>query len=417
MKSRGGVKNQNRGKDLHRLEEKRLALEIKQLQTPFYKNTSFWIGAVTALAATFGIIYQSQISEVKKERALLAVERAQKLENKVKSEILTLTELKEKSELEVVRLTKSIESSRSKLSAIKNDIENATKHGNTENRSTFEKAIVDLEDVLTDLPVTPRATATIASWNIENAWRGISDNRAKLIARALGDMDADVSVLLEMSYETSEQLVEAMSKLGLCYRFQLLEQLARQKISLFFRCGTEIEVKFSELIDGSNAGRRGLRNAIASHVRIGKFDFVLIGVHLKSKVGGKTELIRQTQAKAISSYISNLETIEKDVLIIGDYNFDAADEIETARALATEVNIVFPELEKLSSKGTYLFGGRRILIDGFAFAFDTPKEYILGSVDIVPLDVTLGLSPEEFKEEVSDHLPIISRFRTYLDSD
>jgi hypothetical protein len=60
------------------LEAKKLALEIRQLERPFYRNPGFWFNSTAALAAIGGIFFQHQLSEVKSQRAELLVEKKER---------------------------------------------------------------------------------------------------------------------------------------------------------------------------------------------------------------------------------------------------------------------------------------------------------------------------------------------------
>ena len=57
------------------------------------------------------------------------------------------------------------------------------------------------------------------------------------------------------------------------------------------------------------------------------------------------------------------------------------------------------------------------LLDGFAIGRFATDEYIPGSLHVMAIDRALDMSRERFIDRVSDHLPMIARFRINADDD
>jgi hypothetical protein len=57
------------------------------------------------------------------------------------------------------------------------------------------------------------------------------------------------------------------------------------------------------------------------------------------------------------------------------------------------------------------------LLDGYAFTNIDESEYVSGSVRIVPMHEQPGLSLQQYRSRVTDHLPVIATFNVDTDHD
>jgi hypothetical protein len=80
-----------------RLELEKLQAEIDNLKRPWWQNPTFWVAVATTLIAFFGVVVQYvrssneyQLAEIGRQRALLETERAERLQEKYRSENGTL---------------------------------------------------------------------------------------------------------------------------------------------------------------------------------------------------------------------------------------------------------------------------------------------------------------------------------------
>lgn len=169
-----------------------------------------------------------------------------------------------------------------------------------------------------------QTTASIAAWNIKG-FDPIPATRTRLIARAIHNLKPDVIALSEVNSSTAQEtldlMIDTLRQLGNRYRFVFIPQTSRQAIAILFKDQPRVSVTGEQLIQGSDDNDRDLRKALAANVRIGRFDFILIAVHMKSARGNAERQTRTQQAEAIAAFISDAtKGNEKDVLLIGDYN-------------------------------------------------------------------------------------------------
>jgi endonuclease/exonuclease/phosphatase family metal-dependent hydrolase len=171
-------------------------------------------------------------------------------------------------------------------------------------------------------------------------------------------------------------------------------------------------------------------------VKINRFDFYLVGVHLKSKItrpGLPSPLeMRDRQCAAIAERLHTLteKGPEKDVMIVGDYNMTpegqaAPDEAADAKNFDTlnrfhNLRFLSSEVKSPTHVGFFQGRFRASKLDGFAISNSAVKEYVPDSFRVLN-DEALGAGPKQFtnhgKEFLSDHYPIVADFKTEEDGD
>ena len=262
-------------------------------------------------------------------------------------------------------------------------------------------------------------TAVVAAWNVEG-FEAISAEKAQRLARAIADLDAEVIALSEVNPDSvADQIVTALGALGADYQRTILDQTARQNLALLHKTG--VTVSNATLIPGSDDDNPDLRKALAANVRIGRFDFIVIAVHLKSGRGDEERATRSRQAEVIASFINDATAgAEKDVLLIGDYNMRPEQDQENFSALNPDQFLRFISSEDLAGQISHISNcapNRGSLLDGYAISRQHTTEYVHGSLRIFPLDRALQLNCVAYTRDVSDHLPVIARFRITRDDD
>lgn len=146
-----------------------------------------------------------------------------------------------------------------------------------------------------------RSTANIAAWNLEG-FNGISDERIKKQIQGLSMLDAEVVALVEINpIEVIDKIKVGLKKNGLTYHSSLIEQSGKLHIGVFYKNG--VVASNPRLIEGSDLGDPNKRKAFVLDLKIGKFDFIIIVVHLKSGRSLPNQKIRDEQAKVIFSFI------------------------------------------------------------------------------------------------------------------
>jgi endonuclease/exonuclease/phosphatase family metal-dependent hydrolase len=265
-----------------------------------------------------------------------------------------------------------------------------------------------------------RATGAIVAWNFAG-FNAIPAARQARIARSLLDLDAEVVAAVEVNPdEAIHDVAAALTELGACYDAVILDQTATQNIGVLFKCG--VLVANPRLVPDSDDGSPGLRKALAVDVRIGDFDFLLITVHLKAGRTAGDRQIRTRQAGHIAAFIAaGTAGDEKDVLVVGDYNMIPGPDSANFSALNPAGRLRFVSSEDLTGQFSHLSEGSGCddgnLLDGFAVAAGHTTEYLEASLRIYPMNRPPGLSVCAFRDSVSDHLPLIARFRILADDD
>lgn len=267
-------------------------------------------------------------------------------------------------------------------------------------------------------------TAVVAAWNIKAMPSPISSARAERIAHGIAFLDPEVILLTEVREgPIINDIVSQLNTFGSEYDFKMPAQSAALKIAIVFKKG--VTVSGVELIDGTDLGKPGYRQALKADVKIGNFDFILIGVHLKSGRGGSQRDDRTEQAKLIAAFVKSATSgAEKDVLIVGDYNMippqgSTTHDEENFEAMDPDGFLQFVSSEDLVGQGSHLHndGTPGNLLDGYAISFDHTNEYLDGSLRLFPLYKTLRMAPSTHVRRVSDHLPLTARFDVVVEDD
>ncbi len=265
-------------------------------------------------------------------------------------------------------------------------------------------------------PAFADATAEVVAWNL-GGLPAIPLGKAPVYANAIADLDAEVVVLVEVNPDAIVgEIVAELNNLGLCYQRALLPQAAQQNLAVLAKQG--VSLTNPRLVAGSDAGNRHLRQALAVDLRLGNFDCLLVAIHLKAGRDRDDRAERSLQAAAIARFIDEaLAGPEDDVVVIGDGNMvpveDAANfqQLNPAGYLSVLSDALAGQISHLSADG----GGS--LLDCCAVSAAHTTEVLAGSLRIVPLPVMLGLTPREFRAQVSDHLPLEATFRITRDDD
>lgn len=256
-------------------------------------------------------------------------------------------------------------------------------------------------------------TAVIAAWNLKG-FEPIDDARIARLARALADLDAEVVALAEVNPDdVLDKLILELGKLGACYQRKILDQTARQNLAILYKTG--VWVSNVQLVEGSDDGNAALRKALAADVRVGQFDFKIVALHLKAGRTTNNRQQRTRQATVLAGFVSVATAgAEKDVLVLGDYNMIPVEDAENFAAMNPTGFLRFVSSEDLAGQFSHVGGS---LLDGYAISREHTREYIEGSLVIVPFHRVLQVSLQGYEGLYSDHLPLVARFRITVDDD
>ena len=263
-----------------------------------------------------------------------------------------------------------------------------------------------------------KTTATIGAWNLAT-FDPLDDSRIKKQAEGLRMLDAEVMTLVEVKNEEHlQKMVDHLTEDGVDYDFSLVEQhppgIGRNPmhIGVIFKDG--VEVDNPSLMEGSNLGNNSLRRAFLCDVTINKFDFKLIGVHLKSGRDSAQQKIRDDQCKVIGQFITDLRgpnDRDPDILLMGDFNMIPGQDISNFHHLGGDDVMDFVSSWDLQERFSHILpSGRENLLDGFAISRRFSTEYIKGSLRLFPMHWHMEMGQAKFREQVSDHLPFVASF-------
>ncbi len=257
-----------------------------------------------------------------------------------------------------------------------------------------------------------QTTARVAAWNLAG-FNTISSSRLALQVKGLALLDAEVITLVEVKpFAHMKAIIDGLAAKGCTYESVMLPQASNLNIGVLFKKG--VKAKNPRFIDGSDLGDSKKRKALVVDMKIGKFDFILIAVHLKSGRNATQQKIRDNQCKVIGSFITDLRDVQKreDVLLMGDFNMIPGEDVSNFHHLGGDDIMNFLSSWDLQARFSHILPkGRANLLDGFAISRTFSTEYIRGTLQLFPMHWTMDMGRANFRKEVSDHLPFVASFR------
>lgn len=255
-------------------------------------------------------------------------------------------------------------------------------------------------------------TAKVAVWNLAG-FNTISDKKFENQLKGLAILDAEIITLVEVKpFSYLQRLIDGLAHKGCQYRGVILQQSRDLNIGVLVKAG--VETQEPTFIEGSDLGNTSRRKAFSVDIKVGKFDFLLIAVHLKSGRNRPQQLERNEQCKVIGEFITDYrnQNPRKPVLLMGDFNMIPGQDVSNFHFLGGDDIMDFLSSWDLQARFSHILEkGRANLLDGFAITRTYTREYIRGSLRLFPLHWTMEMGREKFREEVSDHLPFVASFR------
>ena len=179
------------------------------------------------------------------------------------------------------------------------------------------------------------------------------------------------------------------------------------------------ELPVRDRIDVGGGCNDDLRRPLAGHFRAGRFDFVLVGVHMKSQIApdGQPEecadRIRAEQGREVMAAARRLaaRVREDDLVLIGDFN-ERLGEGSMAPFGEAGFDALTRPANRAAESGhlSYLRGRFRSLIDHVMIRPAATREWVRGSTVIWKEADT-----RRHVEEISDHAPVWTSFATSRD--
>jgi exonuclease III len=261
-------------------------------------------------------------------------------------------------------------------------------------------------------------TARIAAWNLAG-FKAISPERLANQVEGLAFLDAEIITLVEVKpFSHMKSLVNGLAKKGCVYESVMKKQASDLNIGVLFKKG--VKAKNPRFIANSDLGDNKKRKALAVDMKVGKFDFTLIAVHLKSGRNATQQKIRDKQCKVIGDFITDLRDNHnrEDVLLMGDFNMVPGEDVSNFHFLGGDDIMNFISSWDLQARFSHILPkGRANLLDGFAITRTFLTEYVRGTLRLFPMHWTMDMGREKFRKEVSDHLPFVASFRIDKDKD
>lgn len=255
------------------------------------------------------------------------------------------------------------------------------------------------------------STAKIAAWNLAG-FGGIPGERLERQIEGLSLLDAEVIALVEVNpVEALETLQAGLARKGVNYEGHIIPQESDLHIGVLAKRG--VTVTNPLLLEGSDLDDARRRKAFLVDIEIGRFDFHMIVVHLKSGRETESQRIRDQQAQVIGRYITECRAQNReDILLVGDFNMIPGQDASNFHHLGGEDFMDFISSWDLQDRYSHVLeAGRANLLDGFAISKNYFTEYIRGSLRIFPMHWAMDIGRERFRETVSDHLPFVASFR------
>lgn len=281
-------------------------------------------------------------------------------------------------------------------------------------------------------------SALIGTWNLAgNNYRnrnpsGIPTQNINRQAAAIAIFQPDVLLLTELDpVDAIGRIADRLrSEHGLDYRWAIIDQPQTNiDIGVLLRDRSDSSVGACGLLD-TDLGKDNYRHVFWIDLKIGEFDFRLLGVHFKSGSAAWEKTDRAEQAEIVADFVedfiddTSLPRPERDVLVIGDYNMFPTRDPVAFDKLSANGRLRFISSERLCAGsnrrnciGTHIRGrDEGNLLDGFAVSANHTGEY-LGDVYRINLPRLMRMRLGTFRRTVADHLPIVARFWVREDDD
>lgn len=175
-------------------------------------------------------------------------------------------------------------------------------------------------------------------------------------------LDAEFITLVKIKNESHiHDIAQHLTDTGVVYEYNFFEQAQpnsghdAMQIGVLFKKG--VSVADPNLLPSSDldniVDNNKIRWAFVCDVNIGKFDFKLIAVHLKSGRGTEEQELRDDQCKVIGHFIAELcgeQNRNPDMLLMGDFNMIPGQDISNFHRLGVDDIMNFVSLWDLQER-------------------------------------------------------------------
>lgn len=261
-------------------------------------------------------------------------------------------------------------------------------------------------------------TATLATFNMEWLGDGDADQKQRsdkdylTMADIIVKTEADVIGVQEV--ENQAALNKVLRYLN-GYKGFVLDGGTKQNVGVVYKEAVSVEqVGAYWPLVLTERGR--LRPGLVVRCKKGDFDWLMMVVHLKStsrydstaELRDKSRVMRTEQSGLLAAWADSVMSagIEKDVMIVGDFNdYPGNRKLQTLSPLTDKSNLRFlTERVKSCRSTTYS------TIDHIVVSSDVASRFIKESDRTENFHAFL---PAEAADRISDHCPVIVRFKAY----
>ncbi len=262
----------------------------------------------------------------------------------------------------------------------------------------------------------PDTTVAVGTFNIEWLGDGVDDQKPRtdpdylLIADVIARMNVDVLGVQEIE---NEQALQRVLRYLDGYTGFVANGGTKQNVGVIHR--KTVDVRNVGLYQPLTIGKKGMRPGLIVECKKGSFDWIMMVVHLKSTsrydstnaLREESRQIRSAQVELLSAWSDSVVAAgkEKDVMLVGDFN-DATNKRQQATLTALMNNTTMQ----------FVTGGMKSCrnpqwntIDQVVVSKSAHDRFIKGSEYMEDLK---GFLPAESVAAISDHCPVIVRFRT-----
>ena len=275
----------------------------------------------------------------------------------------------------------------------------------------------------------------VVTWNIR-FFHDRDRDRVKRIVNVLTELNADVIVLQEIRDQSLEVVAEELRRNEAGYYSTAYGTTGgEQRVAMMWdldwvRAKDDVTELFGRGVvrasDGKDAfPRLPLYSSFTCLTDRDPFDFQLVGLHLKSQRGGGGEQ-RTRAARELRNWLfSDASLVDADVIMLGDWNeppgsdtWDPIHQMEEAGELKFRSINSESAISHLMYRNKREFG-TRLDLAAVSMAASAKMKKPPESVKWISLEELLAGDPSArqirdyiaaVREDVSDHLPVVSRF-------
>lgn len=275
----------------------------------------------------------------------------------------------------------------------------------------------------------------IVTWNIR-FFHDRDRDRVDRIVDVLAGLNADIIVLQEIMNQSLELVARELQRLEAGYYETAYGTTGgNQRIALLYdldwiRAKDDIGELFGKgqivAADGKDAfPRLPLYASFIGLTDESPFDFQLLGLHLKSQRGGGEDQ-RDKAARALTHWlIEDAPRVDADVIMLGDWNAPPdAESWQPFHELEVDGKLKFQSINNKSEISHLMYKnkqeiGSRLDLNALSMSASEIMGEPPGVVQWAPLEELLEGNPkakaikeflESLRRDVSDHLPVVTRF-------